>query len=64
MPSPRKKNRLWVWFFVFIVVASVGVAAGVIRGWLYPVAIAVSAITTLTTPLLIKLSNRAAASLP
>jgi CPA2 family monovalent cation:H+ antiporter-2 len=48
--------------FSFII-ASVGVAAGVIRGWLYPVAIAVSAITTLTTPLLIKLSNRAAASI-
>jgi len=48
--------------FSFII-ASVGVASGVIRGWLYPVAIAVSAITTLTTPLLIKLSNRAAASI-
>jgi CPA2 family monovalent cation:H+ antiporter-2 len=48
--------------FSFII-ASVGVAAGVIRSWLYPVAIAVSAITTLTTPLLIKLSNRAAASI-
>ena len=48
--------------FSFII-ASVGVAAGVIRSWLYPVAIAVSAITTLTTPLLIKLSNKAAASI-
>lgn len=48
--------------FSFII-ASVGVTAGVLRGWLYPVAIAVSAITTLTTPLLIKLSNRAAASI-
>jgi CPA2 family monovalent cation:H+ antiporter-2 len=48
--------------FSFII-ASVGVASGVIREWLYPVAIAVSAITTLTTPLLIKLSNRAAASI-
>jgi CPA2 family monovalent cation:H+ antiporter-2 len=48
--------------FSFII-ASVGVASGVIRGWLYPVAIAVSAITTLTTPLLIKFSNRAAASI-
>ena len=48
--------------FSFII-ASVGIAAGVIRGWLYPVAIAVSAITTLTTPLLIKLSNKAAASI-
>jgi CPA2 family monovalent cation:H+ antiporter-2 len=48
--------------FSFII-ASVGVAAGVIGGWMYPVAIAVSAITTLTTPLLIKLSNRAAGSI-
>jgi CPA2 family monovalent cation:H+ antiporter-2 len=48
--------------FSFII-ASVGVASGVVRGWLYPVVIAVSAITTLTTPLLIKLSNRAAASI-
>ena len=48
--------------FSFIL-ASVGVASGVLRGWLYPVAIGVSAITTLTTPLLIKLSNRAAASI-
>jgi monovalent cation:H+ antiporter-2, CPA2 family len=48
--------------FSFII-ASVGVASGVLRGWLYPVAIGVSAITTLTTPLLIRLSNRAAASI-
>jgi len=48
--------------FSFII-ASVGVASGAIGGWMYPVAIAVSAITTLTTPLLIKLSNRAAASI-
>ncbi len=48
--------------FSFII-ASVGVASGAISAWLYPVAIAVSAITTLTTPLLIKLSNRAAASI-
>ncbi len=48
--------------FSFII-ASVGVASGVIGGWLYPVAIAVSAITTLTTPLLIRLSNKAAASI-
>jgi len=48
--------------FSFII-ASVGVAAGVIGGWMYPVAIAVSAITTLTTPLLIRLSNKAAASI-
>lgn len=48
--------------FSFII-ASVGVATGVIGSWMYPVAIAVSAITVLTTPLLIKLSNRAAASI-
>jgi len=48
--------------FSFII-ASVGVASVAIGGWMYPVAIAVSAITTLTTPLLIKLSNRAAASI-
>jgi CPA2 family monovalent cation:H+ antiporter-2 len=48
--------------FSFII-ASVGVASNVIGGWMYPVAIAVSAITTLTTPLLIRLSNRAAASI-
>src|SRR6266567_7893596 len=48
--------------FSFII-ASVGVSAGVIASWIYPVAIAVSAITTLTTPLLIRLSNRAAAEI-
>lgn len=48
--------------FSFII-ASVGVSAGVISSWIYPVAIAASAITTLTTPLLIRLSNRAAASI-
>ena len=48
--------------FSFII-ASVGVASGVIGAWMYPVAIAVSAITTLTTPLLIRLANRAAASI-
>jgi len=48
--------------FSFII-ASVGVASGVVRSWLYAVTIAVSAITTLTTPLLIKLSNKAAASI-
>src|SRR3954465_2745264 len=48
--------------FSFII-AGVGVTSGAIGGWMYPVAIAVSAITTLTTPLLIKLSNRAAASI-
>jgi CPA2 family monovalent cation:H+ antiporter-2 len=48
--------------FSFII-ASVGVAAGVIAPWIYPAAIAVSAITTLTTPLLIRLSNKAAAEI-
>jgi CPA2 family monovalent cation:H+ antiporter-2 len=48
--------------FSFII-ASVGVSAGVIASWIYPVAIAVSAITTLTTPLLIRLSNKAAAEI-
>jgi CPA2 family monovalent cation:H+ antiporter-2 len=48
--------------FSFII-ASVGVASGVIGPFMYPVAITVSAITTLTTPLLIKLSNRAAANI-
>ena len=48
--------------FSFII-AGVGVAAGVIASWIYPAAIAVSAITTLTTPLLIRLSNKAAAEI-
>ena len=48
--------------FSFII-ASVGVSAGVIAAWIYPAAIAVSAITTLTTPLLIRLSNKAAAEI-
>src|SRR5437762_3409152 len=48
--------------FSFII-AGVGVASAVIGAWMYPVAIAVSAITTLTTPLLIRLSNRAATSI-
>ena len=48
--------------FSFII-AAVGVTSGVIGDFLYPVAIAVSAITTLTTPLLIRLSNRAAESI-
>ena len=48
--------------FSFII-AGVGVASGKIGSFIYPVAIAVSAITTLTTPLLIKLSNRAAESI-
>jgi CPA2 family monovalent cation:H+ antiporter-2 len=48
--------------FSFII-AAVGVTSGVIGSFMYPVAITVSAITTLTTPLLIKLSNRAAESI-
>lgn len=48
--------------FSFII-AGVGVTSGVIGAWMYPVAIAVSALTTLTTPLLIRLSNRAAESI-
>ncbi len=48
--------------FSFIIVA-VGVTSGVIGSFMYPVVIAVSAITTLTTPLLIRLSNRAAESI-
>jgi CPA2 family monovalent cation:H+ antiporter-2 len=48
--------------FSFII-ASVGVGAHVIQSWIYPAAIAVSAITTLTTPLLIRLSNKAAAEI-
>jgi CPA2 family monovalent cation:H+ antiporter-2 len=39
--------------FSFII-AAVGLAAGVTRGFLYPVAVTVSAITTLTTPWLIR----------
>jgi CPA2 family monovalent cation:H+ antiporter-2 len=42
--------------FSFII-ASVGLAAGAIRPFLYPVAIAVSAVTTLTTPWLIRTSG-------
>ncbi|HST08075.1 MAG TPA: cation:proton antiporter, partial [Gemmatimonadaceae bacterium] len=48
--------------FSFII-AGVGVTSGAIGAWMYPVAISVSAITILTTPLLIRLSNRAAASI-
>ncbi|HEY0529236.1 MAG TPA: cation:proton antiporter [Gemmatimonadaceae bacterium] len=48
--------------FSFII-AGVGVSSGVIGAFMYPVAITVSAITTLTTPLLIRLANRAAASI-
>jgi CPA2 family monovalent cation:H+ antiporter-2 len=45
--------------FSFII-AGVGLAAGATRGFLYPVAVAVSAITTLFTPLLIRLAEPAA----
>jgi CPA2 family monovalent cation:H+ antiporter-2 len=48
--------------FSFII-AGVGVTSGAIGGFIYPVVITVSAITTLTTPLLIHLANRAAASI-
>jgi CPA2 family monovalent cation:H+ antiporter-2 len=48
--------------FSFII-AGVGVASGAIGAFMYPVAITVSAITTLTTPLFIRLANRAAASI-
>ncbi len=42
--------------FSFII-AGVGLASGATRGFLYPVAIAVSAVTTLTTPWLIRASG-------
>jgi CPA2 family monovalent cation:H+ antiporter-2 len=45
--------------FSFII-AGVGVATGAIRPFFYPVAVAVSALTTLTTPLLIRWSTPAA----
>jgi CPA2 family monovalent cation:H+ antiporter-2 len=48
--------------FSFII-ASVGVESGVIRGFLYPVAVAVSVVTTFTTPLLIRASGPAASFL-
>lgn len=48
--------------FSFII-AGVGVASGAIGEFMYPVVITVSAVTTLTTPLLIRLSNRAADSI-
>lgn len=40
-----------------LIIAAVGTAAGAIRPFMYPVAIAVSALTTLTTPWLIRLSG-------
>ncbi|MFN9202380.1 MAG: cation:proton antiporter [Gemmatimonas sp.] len=46
--------------FAFII-AAVGLATGATRDFLYPVAVAVSAITTLTTPLFIRASDRVAA---
>ena len=45
--------------FSFII-ASIGLATGSTREFLYPVAVAVSAVTTLTTPLLIRLAPRVA----
>ncbi len=42
--------------FAFII-AALGSSSGVVRGFLYPIAVAVSAITTLTTPLLIRASG-------
>lgn len=42
--------------FAFII-AALGMSSGVVREFLYPVAVAVSAITTLTTPLLIRASG-------
>lgn len=45
--------------FSFII-AGVGLAAGIVSGFLYPVVVAVSAITTLATPWLIRLSEPAA----
>lgn len=46
--------------FSFII-AAVGVATGATRGFLYPIAVTVSAITTLTTPWLIRAAGPAAA---
>ena len=46
--------------FSFII-ASIGLASNSTRAFLYPVAVAVSAVTTLTTPLLIRSARRAAA---
>ncbi len=46
--------------FSFII-ASVGLATGATRPFLYPIAVAVSAITTLTTPWLIRSADRSAA---
>jgi len=46
--------------FSFII-ASIGLASGLTRDFLYPVAVAVSALTTLTTPALIRAAPRIAA---
>ena len=46
--------------FSFII-AAIGTSTGAIRGFLYPVAVAVSAITTLATPWLIRAAGPAAA---
>jgi CPA2 family monovalent cation:H+ antiporter-2 len=46
--------------FSFII-ASVGLATGATRSFLYPIAVAVSAVTTLTTPWLIRSADGAAA---
>ncbi len=47
--------------FSFII-ASIGLATGSMREFLYPVAVAVSAVTTLTTPVLISSARRVAAT--
>lgn len=48
--------------FSFIIVG-VGVSLGVVRDSIYPIAVAISAITTLSTPWLIRFSNTAANTL-
>ena len=45
--------------FSFII-AAVGISSGVLKGFIYPVAVSVSAITTLTTPWLIRAAEPAA----
>lgn len=47
--------------FAFII-AALGLSTGAVREFMYPVAVAVSAITTLTTPLLIRASGPVAAA--
>jgi CPA2 family monovalent cation:H+ antiporter-2 len=46
--------------FSFII-AALGVSTGAVRDFLYPVAVSVSALTTLTTPWMIRVSGRVAA---